>query len=398
MKDRTNDRQYDIIPRNWVCDECEHFVCERYGCRGRCTAPIEEHFDGGEYINGEPIALALYDGIETPICRRVSVNGYIARICEDDDRLHIRGDFVSADDGYYYSSEYANDNFYYCDMCGDYIRRSSDYDFDLHMCRTCADDYRREQSRIIGDWHEHKGCYSVIGDRSDARTLGVEIEVEGYDAEHEHTAHEIENAFEGAFFYEYDCSLYDGFEIISQPHTRDAFDALDLERLESLLINEGYSETDDAETTGFHVHYSTAFLGDDDDERIRTLARLVRFYDNNFELLCDITDRKDIGHSYKNSAHYENGCDDYENDSALAMSQIYGSRYVAVNCTNYRRNDTIEIRLCDGTIRAEKIRAWVDFNIALMECLRDMATDDIRDVVPYMSDRCVDYFGRRCAL
>ena len=370
-----------IIPSNWACEDCPHFFRE-YGWtyRGRCLAQFEE---------GESVDVVYCDDV-APVCRRCAVEGFIARKCADDNRYHVRGDYGIADDGECYSLDHCNMNFYQCESCGTWVTHYANWSSTHQMCTDCAEERERELYRVIGNWHAHKGDFMKIGAASDPYTVGVEIEVEGYDVCHEDTAHQIIDKFGDAFVFEYDCSLYDGVEIISQPHTLEAFRALDLEGLERLLINCGYIETDDADTTGLHVHFSTAFLGDTNRERVRTLARLVRFYDKNFSFLCDMTERKDTGHSAPNES--ENYTYDYDDDYTLVERQIDGSRYVAVNCNAFDRG-TIEIRLCDGTIRADKIRAWVNFNIALMKCLQEHNTLDVCDVVPYMSDKAISFFA-----
>ena len=373
-----------IIPCNWICDECPHSrKYNQWDYRCACTAQFTE--DDGH-------AIALFEDDSTPICARVASAGFVTRRCDDDDELHFRDDYGHADDGNYYSADYCRCNFYQCSECGEWITDYYNYDRDLQMCNDCADYYRREQYKLIGGWHEHKGTFEIVGDWFDPYTVGVEIEVEGYGVDHEDTAHLIEDKFPNTFVYEWDCSLYDGFEIISQPHTLRAFDALDLEKLEKLLVSEGYEETDEDRSTGLHVHYSTAFLGDTNEEKTTTLARLIRFYDCNFDLLCDLVERKDLEHSCRNCDRYDNDCEDYDDDYELVRSQVDGSRYVAVNCNRFYRG-TFEVRLCDGTIRADKIRAWVDFNIAVMQCLQEHDTTDMRAVVPYMSDRCINFFG-----
>lgn len=383
-----------IITTNWVCENCPHWdMGATWHSFGACRAPLEMRHNV-PYIGDAPATIAVYEDEETPICHRVaSVTGYIVRRCEDDGRVHLRGDFALADDDYAYSRDYARNNFYYCEECGTWVTDYYDYDSDLHMCASCAREYRREQNRVIGDWHEHKGCFEIIragAYDTDDKTLGFEMEVEGPDRDHEDTAHEIIDAFGDTFVFEYDCSLEDGFEIISQPHTLQAFEMLDLNALEQLLIDNGYEYTDSYDTTGFHVHFSTAFLGDTYNKRVHTFARLVRFYDYNFDLLCDISERQSIGHSYRNAdEHY---CVDYDDDFELVDATVNGTRYVAVNGNRFQLG-TFEIRLCDGTIRADKVRAWIDLNIALMECLQERPTLNILDVVPYMSDRAVEFFS-----
>lgn len=371
-----------IIPSNWVCNNCPHFnrPCD-WSYRGAC-ANAEN--------NG---TVAVFGDNYTRICKRAKVDGFITMPCEDDNRRHFRGDYGHANDGHYYSEDYCRGNFYYCENCGEWITDYNEYDSSLSMCIDCADEYYRQQNRMIGSWHEHKGTFEIVGDRKNPYTVGFEMEVEGSDEDHEQTARAIYDRFGDAFVFEYDCSLYDGFEIISQPHTIDAFNALNLEALETLLMNNGYEETDDASTTGLHIHLSTAFLGDTEHEKIRTLARLVRFYDRNYSALCELTDRKDTSHSYPNKdENYVSGLDYYD-DYELVEAQVNGSRYVAVNCDRFYRG-TFEIRLCDGTIRADKVRAWIDFNLALIECLRVHNSCEMFSVIPYLSDRAIDFYRR----
>ena len=383
----------NVIPCG-VCSNCPHYVLPTsWAYLGRCNACFTRENDGAITLDGKPCTAAVYCDDEIIMCNdALHAPSYrVAHMCEDDDRYHLRGDYVYADDGLYYSRDYANMNFYQCEDCGTWVTDYDDFDSELRMCRACADNYRREQNRLIGSWHDHKGYFEKVGDWFDDRTIGFEMEVEGYNQDHEATAHEINDAFPSRFVFEYDCSLYDGFEIISQPHTLEAFASLDLNALERLLVCNGYEETDGADSTGLHVHYSTAFLGDSENERKRTLARFVRFFDENFDKLCDMTERKDIGHSYRN-------CDentsfyDYDDDDDYLEAQISYSRYVAVNCNNFYRG-TFEVRLCDGTIRADKVRAWTQFNIDVMDYLRKHDTRDWRDVAPHISQNVRAFFG-----
>lgn len=384
-----------IIPDNWTCRHCQHFgLAHDWDWRGQCACAFERMSDGSfrRAKTHEAAVRVFYQDDSALMCQSVIDSHRVAELCADDEQYHLIGDTAHADDNECYTRDYARSNFYQCESCGVYVTDYYDFDSDLRMCRSCAEEYRREHSRIIGDWHEHKGEFFVIGDRSDRKTLGFEMEVEGYDCDHENEAQYIDSEFDDAFVFEYDCSLYDGFEIISQPHTLEAFERLDLEHLERILRMDGYGETDDAETTGLHVHFSTAFLGDSEGERVQTLARLVRFYDWNFGALCDMTDRKNIDHSSANcDRHHVDG--DYHNDTDLFEATLNGTRYVAVNASNYNRNNTIEIRLCDGTICADKIRAWVDFNIGLFNCLKENNTTSMTDAAAYMSDRAIEYFG-----
>ena len=356
------------------CDYVTNRMNSGYTCRRRFVADDDSALDlfyceDDNNIAAYRIHISDSDSDAVIACaRRCRCTGVNPR--DWDDLAYTRDYVYCYSDDYSYTYQYAIDNLCYCSECGNWYQ-PFDWDSDADMCKTCASD-----RSIIGDWHEHKGCFVTVGDDGgDGLTLGIELEVDGGGGYNDDMARDIDSAFTGHFVFENDCSLNTGFEIISQPHTLDAWRALDIDKLCKMLIDNDYT-SHDAGTCGLHVHFSTRFLGDDDAAQRRALARVLRWYDDNFDVMLKLSRRDDSYCHYADSNRrghdWDYHIDDIDNDGELVDHSINASRYVAVNCKNFYRYHTIEYRLARGTLRAATIRAWIDFHIALMTaCQRD---------------------------
>ena len=349
------------------------------------------------------------------MCHSAIIAG--ARRCVNDNKFHVQEDYAYADDGKIYSLSYANENFYWCRSCGRYITNPENYNFETDLCNPC--DRKRRRRELIGRYHENKGNYEKIGDFNDYKTIGFEAEVISSYADSLDAATDIYDEFGDVFLFEEDSSLDYGsnhsFEIISQPHTVDALEDLDLERLEDILYLDGYAETDENRSSGLHVHFSSHWFGDTSSERIKTLARVIRFYNHNYTLLLDLSERDGCPYHYANANDEEHqfyfGIEEYDeygyyigrtefdiyDDYELVSESVRDSRYVAVNCEHFCSDGygTVEFRLGNGSIRAEYIRAWIDLHIAIIEfCQNNDSVDAHRMLRDYASQRVKEYYTR----
>ena len=233
-----------------VCNEC-----------GRANEARIYYLEGYEE-QFEPICADVAESMER--------NGY-ARICANDSRLWLRDDTVyCVTDSEYYTREYAETWLCYCSECGEYYLEE-DYNESADMCRECAERF------IIGDWHSHKNKIRDISDKRDteeeaARRIGFELEIDrGHSAVA--CACDIRDAVgEDAVFFEYDGSLYDGFEIITQPHSARALESFNIERLCDIALSYDY-RSHDTDTCGLHVHFSEQWLGTDTTTRNNSIER-----------------------------------------------------------------------------------------------------------------------------
>lgn len=360
----------------WYCQNCPHRVHvggrEPYTC-GAQFMPIDDDRDVFA-VDGESHT-AGYIIYDNDSCgdggRLLACKGMCERRaaqCADGEPYAYYVEYIyNESTGDYNTRQYAYDNLYYCEECGDWFE-SYDYDTDADMCNTCA-----SRRGIIGDWHDHKGDFVPVGDRHDRKRIGFELEVDDGDGDNESMAREIDCEFPSHFVFENDCSLETGFEIISQPHTRDALNALDIERLCRMLSANDYTSHDRG-TCGFHVHYSVDWFGVDDDEQRATLARVLRWYEEYFDDMATLSRRGDGYSNYADINSRAQSWDYYDvvvdDDDDLVEHCIGASRYVAVNCCNFYRYGTVEFRLCRGSLKASTLRAWIDLHTAIITACR----------------------------
>lgn len=354
-----------------IDDDCDIFVNDDSDARAYIV------YDNDEYGDGDAVIM----------CGRAA--RYLGARCADGDEYAYYNDYVfNGSRGDYYTRAYAYDHeLQECPDCGDWYE-DCDWNEPRGMCNECAGAYS-----IIGDWHDHKGDFVPVGDSRDDCRIGTELEVDGGDDENDEMAYDIDSAFPNHFVFENDCSLDTGFEIISQPHTLDAFKALDWERLCDMLIRNHYI-SHDAGTCGLHVHFSAAWFGETLDEQRETLARVLRWYEDNFDTMVKLSRRGDNYHGYaeRNSrAHYWSGTDysygvDIDDAVELVEHSVCGSRYVAVNCCNFYRYGTVEFRLARGTLRAATLRAWIDLHVGIIRACCYHSAPTLETVLTYCTD------------
>lgn len=304
--------------------------------------------------------------------------GQNTTVCEDcgaifsDDYDHRwirdgRGDYFCLCEECYNNRE----DICYCERCDDYVLEDY-YDFDNDCCEDCAADADEEirhaelNSSLITSYHSSSHKYKknndfVFGadephDNEHFVGLGIELEVDNGD-DPAKCAQQIEDSFPGHFVYEHDGSLGDfGFEIISKPHTINAFYEIDWEKLLKLIKDCGYTSHDSG-TCGLHIHISRNMFWSYSHGQAEVIAFVLKFYDLYWDDLLKLSRRRDI--------HY---CQSIENlysfDDYLRYAESSGeSRY---KCINLENSNTVEFRLGRGTLKSTSFLAWIDLNLTLV--------------------------------
>ena len=281
------------------------------------------------------------DSMTTPY----SSSNSICRDCISDSYT-----FLDSYDAYFHSDEIADA----LDEDGDSVtiyRDDEDYRWDDDEDTYVHVNYRSD--RVIGNYHSSKRrCYPIPSDwsRRNNRYLGVELEVEVNKGDREDAAIAINDAVNDGnvghrLSFENDGSLSNGFEMVSQPmgldmHT-EVWKWLKSPDLTRPLLSHKTS------TCGLHVHVSKKGL-----TKLQ-IAKIVTFVNapSNQDLIEAIARRygqrfcavhqKKLGSAYKRN----------------------GDRYVAVNL---EPRDTIEFRIFRGTLKYESLMAALEFTNALV--------------------------------
>lgn len=267
-----------------------------------------------------------------------------------------------------------NDDASQCYSCGEYFTEvyyceyrnasycNSDY-HDSFECSECgADRYSDEDHEC---YYEENKYIQSYGHRprpkfhgQDTYYFGIELEVEdteGYGCEK--MAEKLTYKLDNRFYYKYDGSLDNGFEIVSHPHSLDAWQATEWDFLRVLRVN-GFRSWD-TNTCGLHVHVSrTAFrnFGKRDEAHELRFQKLI--YDNQSHVQAI------AGRSTDYASFMDKG--------KLVGKVKYGRTYDRREAVNTTNDHTIEIRVFRGSLNKERVLSAVEFVHSAIEYTRSM--------------------------
>lgn len=388
-----------IMFNNYHCASCRH--CNKdsnyfaHACTARFYTVNDMHYCAFSPDETRQ-ARVVYDGNSAFLMCSSACRARV-HYCADDNEYHYDAVYNYSDDEYV-TPQYAERALWHCPECDCYFRER-DFYHRYGVCRSCASNYS-----IIRGWHDSKGeFHTVFTDADTLRdrmlTLGFEWEIDRYHYEHglnDETACYIDRHYPNRFVFENDCSLDYGYEIITHPHTLRALRELDIESIAEYLESYEYVSHDKG-TCGLHVHFSTNFLGDYEDTRRESLYNVIMFYEYNFEYMLELS-RRERYRGYADMNSRENCFDLSDDIDSVIDDNIDGSRYVAVNCTNFYRGSesTIEFRLGRGTLDADTLRAWIDIHLAILSyCHTDNCPDvtDFRGILPFCTARALEYIN-----
>lgn len=271
--------------------------------------------------------------------------------------------------------------YYYCDECGEYVCRD-DWDEEAVCCTQCAD------KTLIKSYHsgEHRAKkYTKVGAcrsqwRGYWRGVGVELEVEhprdSNWARDEELAHNIFDIYNNLVF-ERDGSVDKGFEIITQPHTEEAFEKIPWLDILNACIDAGY-QSHNGGNCGLHCHLSREWFGSTEEKQYISIAKLIRFYDIFYNDIVKVS-RRDLSQAQR-WAQPSNTAGQKE-ASAIAKNKKYMGRYQAVNVSN---RDTVEVRIMRGTLNYNSFKACVDFVVTTAKNARRVKWSQVRNAAAWL--------------
>lgn len=208
--------------------------------------------------------------------------------------------------------------------------------------------------------------------------VGVELEVESPRVYPETLSDEVDALMGNMATCERDGSLDDGFEIITQPATPDAFmDGFKLDEL-CALLNDNGAKSHDTDTCGLHVHYSRAALGHTEQARDMVCAKILVLMDKFTDELTKFARRNwECSRWAPKYSHFNaNG-----EQSTKKLLEKYkpckdsGDRYHALNLTN---STTIEFRIFRGTLNPLALRATVALVDAIVNYCKTHTTPEVQ--------------------
>lgn len=365
----------------WVCDDCDRLYHESdiwfETTNGRIC---EDCFFTYEYIVCEDCGRAVprYDQVTVhtsdyhwydhpfEVCEDCASERY--HCCDSCGTWYTDGvDFYEAPNGEYYCPQCWDTECVECYDCGEILWRDEavyvDGDF---YCSDCA------PRRSITSYHAHRynrfDKYNLEGKVSpfdskytNDEYIGTELEVENgnvWGQELQDDASDVIEMMNDRVYCEEDCSLAEdsSFEIISQPHTYEAFKQQPWKEMLEHLRERGYTSHNNGRC-GLHIHVSKQFFGKTDSEIEDNIAKVVHMYSANFEFfkLC----------SRRESTYW---CEpdfvaDFE--TAKLCKSKSNDHHKAINLGNLDTIGTVEFRLGRGTLIYGSYMAWVDIHVAI---------------------------------
>ena len=259
------------------------------------------------------------------------------------------------------------------------------------MCPTCNDNYHYKE--LINRYHKshYTGTpfFNMNGKIADGHDdfcgVGVELEINASDGTSEDTARAVIAKTcdkmgilaDGRATLEEDGSVR-GAELISAPHTLEAFDGVYIPFLRKVCTALAVDGRIDPcnEHTGLHVHVSRNVYGNDRD----ALARLLYFFATYADEFKTLADRVSDSQADEYCAPLDGYITSFEGARTYAERDTFGTRYCAVNLENAY---TIEFRLWQGKVDAEWVRDCADMCYYLCERARDMDDADVTSALEW---------------
>jgi len=262
----------------------------------------------------------------------------------------------------------------YCDTCIDsnvFTCRDCDtqvWDGDDHDCYDNDEDYT---DGVIHDY-SHKPRPYFFGKKPTERIyMGFELEVEVYGGDRYDHAEKVQDSLGERVYLKHDGSLNCGFEIVTHPHSLEAYRKEFKWESFAQFRKDGLRSWNTS-TCGLHVHVSRDAFGvpydnhtDNFSQHIRTRqAHELRFikliYDNERQV-CRLAGRK--------SDSYANFQDKGRLTNKVFHGRDVGGRHSAVNTYN---ENTLEVRIFKGSLKHERVLMALEFVHSAVEYTRDL--------------------------
>ena len=229
-----------------------------------------------------------------------------------------------------------------CDKCGSYFVPKNE---DERWCRDC-------KLTIVSDYSDKRFRFlSTSKDKTEKLFFGTECEIE-VQGNLDKCSKILNKNLPDLVYLKSDGSINHGFEIVSYAMTyKKWYSALDRfkKNFQAVINKGGFSES--AHTTGLHIHLSRDGFKDK-----KHLARFARCFYLDKDLSKEVACRD--FNSYACWDDFRQSDEDYFERRLTDLYKIFDDRYHIVN---FRNDKTVEIRMFNGTLRADVIFAYIQF-------------------------------------
>lgn len=351
----------------YACEECgdchhidnlvylehyNHFVCEDclYRFYEQCT-------DCGQYFYRDDMYLITnLHGEDYYVCEQCRWNGWYAT-CEDCGRIFQDEDMTWNE----------HNDCYYCYDCNE--NHVSDFLLEYHE---------------FDDWETY-----AVNSEDESILKGFELEVEGDNSDkYLSELHDILGDF---VVFEEDGSLDDGFEMISNPFTRQYMEAnkYKMEQALDFLKNDCIFKNGTG-NAGFHIHVNRKMLETDELSSDDVIDNIIIIMETFKAELMKFSRRTE-----SDLRHWASFLSDKDSGLTLSYKDVKAKkqsagRYVALNLTN---SQTIEFRIFKGTLDFHTFMAALELVDNIVDIARSNKIEGLTwdDIVKFNGDYIADY-------
>ena len=263
----------------------------------------------------------------------------------------------------------------YCESCYDNNTfRCSDcnvllWDGDDHDCSydSCDDEYEG----LIHDYSYKPRPY-FFGEKEGERLyFGFELEVEAKSGDRRNCAEAVQHSLGERVYLKNDGSLNNGFEIVTHPHSLEAFHKEF--RWESFVkFRKLGMRSWDTTTCGLHIHISRDAFGIPYDNRTDNYTEHIRTrqtHEVKFIKLIYDNSRQITRLAGRSSDDYANFHDKGRIIPKVKYDDTRGGRNAAVNTLN---ENTLEVRVFKGSLIPERVLSAIELAHSAVEYTRDL--------------------------
>lgn len=280
------------------------------------------------------------------------------------------------------------DDYFYCNYCDNYQHtdRQTYYDGEPY-CETCVDnnlyrcddcgetywdgqDHYCDDSNYGGLIHDYsykpRPCFygRAPGERL---FMGFELEVEIRQGGIREHAQSVVNELGDRAYLKYDGSLENGFEIVTHPHTLEAY-RKEFAFSSFKKFRQAGLRSWNTNTCGLHVHVSRDAFGVYENRTGRVSNNSRQFHELRFIKLIYDNQRQVCALAGRNS-EFANFVDKGKLHHKILRGYSEGGRYSAVNTEN---ENTLEVRLFRGSLNENRVFMALEFVHSAVEYTRNL--------------------------
>lgn len=352
------DRTYTTHDNRIICENC--YECNNYFTCEKCGKVVED------------CHIVHIQDTEEYVCDDCADEHYYQ--CMDCGEWYSGNKIITDSIGQHLCEDCYCDSFYTCVWCGEFVRDNNSYldsSSDEVYCEYC---YNTEaQNRVIKSYHSNNDWIVHYTENeyndyiSDKMTLGLEIEVAGHVDFAEGFMDKVDNDL---IYLEKDSSV-DGFEIITQPMTRQYATELFEDKISKgfEFLKEHNFKGHNA--GGIHIHVRLPYDNSEFMSYILKLKKLLYNLPPHMQnLLLLISQRKsDELERWSNNKYYRK--------MTLQNCMSQDNRYELLNMDS--RTCTLEFRMFNSNLRTERIMKNIEVVLSLLDYVETYYTIGMYD-------------------